>query len=95
MNRAGAALRHAAAVFGAGHAQIFAQRPQQRRVAIDIQLFCLSIHGQGNHRRLSCGGVSANYADFPPCCQSRAMEYSPQAPPQEIFCPILPFGLAF
>jgi len=36
MNRAGAAERHAAAEFGAGHAEHVAQDPEQRGVAVDI-----------------------------------------------------------
>ena len=36
MHRAGAAQRHAAAEFRAGHAEHVAQHPEERRVAVDI-----------------------------------------------------------
>ena len=35
---AGAAQRHAAAELGAGHAQHVAQHPEERRVAVDIDV---------------------------------------------------------
>ncbi len=41
VHRAGAALRDAAAVFGAGQADVLADHPQQRRVVLDLHVGAL------------------------------------------------------
>src|SRR5215469_17615476 len=53
MDRAGAALSNAAAVFGAGQAQRVAQHPQQRgvRIDIDIELLRMFVDGETEHWR--------------------------------------------
>src|SRR6185503_9487513 len=49
MHRAGAALRHAAAVLGSGEPDLLAQHPQQRRVVLDRHLACLAVDVQFRH----------------------------------------------
>src|SRR5258706_2170970 len=43
VDRAGAALRDAATVFRAGEADLLADRPQQRRVVVDVDVECLTV----------------------------------------------------
>src|SRR5882672_3868848 len=43
------ALGDAAAVFGAGEADLLADHPEQRRIGVDIDLVGLAIDGQSNH----------------------------------------------
>ncbi|MNN76592.1 hypothetical protein D3C81_1929860 [compost metagenome] len=52
---AGAAQGHAAAEFGAGHAQFVAQGPQQGRVFRQGKLVLFAIDGQGRHVYSSVG----------------------------------------
>jgi hypothetical protein len=47
MHRAGAAQRHAAAEFGAGHAQHVAQYPEERRISVDIDVMHLAVDVDG------------------------------------------------
>jgi hypothetical protein len=47
MDRAGAALRDATAVFRAGEADVIAQNPQQRGCRFGIDLVRFAIHTQG------------------------------------------------
>jgi hypothetical protein len=49
MHGAGAALRDAAAVFGAGQADLFPQHPEQGRVGVDIDLMSFSIDAESSH----------------------------------------------
>ena len=49
MHRAGAALRDAAAVLGAGHAERVAQHPQQRGVGLDLDVVALAIDDESWH----------------------------------------------
>ena len=49
---AGAALRQAAAEFGAGQADGVADDPQQGHVRRDIDVVAFAVYGQGNHGRL-------------------------------------------
>src|SRR5260221_659482 len=51
VHRAGAAQRHAAAVLGAGHAEVVAQDPQERRVRIGVHRHGFAVDVQGDHRR--------------------------------------------
>ena len=46
---AGAALADAAAVLGAGQPDLLAQRPQQRRVAVHLQVECLAVDVELSH----------------------------------------------
>ena len=50
MHGAGAALRDAAAVLGAGQADLLAHHPQQRRVRLDIDVEGFAIDGEVYHR---------------------------------------------
>jgi len=43
VNGAGAALCDAATIFGAGQAGILANRPQQRRIRLDVEGECFSV----------------------------------------------------
>src|ERR1700704_1453324 len=47
---AGAALCNAATIFGAGQAGVFPDRPQQRRIRLDIQFKCFAIDSEVCHR---------------------------------------------
>src|SRR6516164_2824168 len=47
MHRASAALRNAAAEFGAGHTQHVAQHPQQRSIAVDVDVVCVAVDFDG------------------------------------------------
>src|SRR5882672_11103531 len=49
-NRAGAALRDAAAIFGAGQPDVVTDRPKQRRVRLDVDIDCLSVDAELCHR---------------------------------------------
>ena len=49
MHGAGAALRDAAAVFRAGHADPFANDPEQRRVGIDVNIARLAVDVEFDH----------------------------------------------
>jgi hypothetical protein len=49
VNGAGAALRDAAAILGAGQADLFPQCPQQRGVGVDADLVRFSINGETDH----------------------------------------------
>src|SRR6202030_1625529 len=49
VDRAGAALRDAATIFGAGHAERIAQHPQQRGVGLDVDVMALTIDDEGWH----------------------------------------------
>src|SRR6267378_3995055 len=49
VDRAGAALRDAAAVFGAGQADLLADHPEQRRVGVDVEVMRLPVNGQTDH----------------------------------------------
>src|SRR5882672_2600689 len=49
-NRAGAALRDAAAIFGAGQPDVFTDRPKQRRVRLNVDIDCLSVDAELCHR---------------------------------------------
>ena len=49
-HRAGAALRDAAAIFGAGQADLVAQRPEQRHFRLDIELMLGTIDLECDHR---------------------------------------------
>ena len=46
---AGAALRDAAAVLGAGQADVLPDRPEQRRVGIDVDVVIFAIDIEANH----------------------------------------------
>ena len=46
VDRTGAAQRHAAAELGAGHVEVVAQHPEQRRVAVGVGLHALAIDVQ-------------------------------------------------
>ena len=46
---AGAALRDAAAVLGAGQADLFPDHPQQRGVGIDVDVVRFSVDGETGH----------------------------------------------
>jgi hypothetical protein len=46
VNRAGAALGDAAAIFGAGQPDVFPDRPKQRRVRLDVDIDCLSVDAE-------------------------------------------------
>ena len=45
MDRAGAALRDAAAIFRAGETDLLADHPEQRRRRVDVDIMRLSIDG--------------------------------------------------
>src|SRR6266700_5157595 len=49
VNRAGAALGDAAAIFGAGQPDVFTDRPKQRRVRLDIDIDGLSVDAELCH----------------------------------------------
>src|SRR6185436_6228443 len=49
---AGAALRDATAVLGAGERELLAQHPQQRRVGLGVEIAILAIDVQARHHRL-------------------------------------------
>src|ERR1043166_8667293 len=55
MHGAGATLRDAAAVFGAGETDVLANRPEQRRVRLDVDVVILSVDIETNHSRTSPG----------------------------------------
>src|SRR5262249_52885486 len=46
---AGAALRDAAAILGAGQADLLADRPQQRGIRLHVDIMCLSVDSQASH----------------------------------------------
>jgi hypothetical protein len=52
MDGAGAAERHAAAEFRAGHTQHVAEHPQERRVAVDVDraIGSIDLDGEGHER---------------------------------------------
>src|SRR5262245_36476059 len=50
MNGAGAALRNAAAVFGAGQSDVLADRPEQRRIWLDVDVKGFSVDRKVCHR---------------------------------------------
>ena len=54
---AGAALRDAAAVLGAGQADVLPDRPEQRRVGIDVDVVIFAIDIEANHSRTSPGEI--------------------------------------
>src|SRR6478609_1229028 len=54
---AGAALRDAAAVLGAGEADVLPDRPEQRRGGIDVDVVIFAIDVQANHSRTSPGRI--------------------------------------
>ena len=56
MHGAGAAQGHAAAELGAGHAEHVAQHPQQRRVAVDIDLMRCAVDLQRESHGCLSGG---------------------------------------
>src|SRR5256885_9870495 len=49
VHRAGAALRHAAAIFGSGKSQVVTQDPEKRGSRINIHIDAPLIDGKGNH----------------------------------------------
>src|SRR5882724_9863197 len=49
VHRAGAAQRHAAAVFGAGHVEVVAQNPKEGRVRIGVHRHSFAVDVQGGH----------------------------------------------
>jgi hypothetical protein len=51
MHRAGAALRDAAAVFGAGQADVLADRPEQGRAVVDVDVVVLAVDVETGHSR--------------------------------------------
>ena len=54
MHCAGAAQRHAAAEFCTGHTKHIAQDPEERRVAVDIDVVCVAVDFDGEgHDELS------------------------------------------
>jgi hypothetical protein len=55
VNGAGATLGNAAAVLGAGQADIRPDRPKQRRVGIDVDIMIFAIDIEANHSRTSPG----------------------------------------
>src|SRR5262245_2843629 len=55
VNRAGSALRDAAAVLGSGHAELLADHPQERGVRLDVDLMLLSVDGKTGHYCPPCG----------------------------------------
>src|ERR1043165_259072 len=61
MHGARAALRDAAAVFRSGKADLLANRPEQRRVRVDVDLLGLAIDGQRDHF-FSSGNCERRYA---------------------------------
>ena len=67
VNGAGAALRDAAAVFGAGQADVFPDRPEQRRVGFDVDVDDFSIDVEAHHNR-------------PPLSALRPLLYAPLKP---------------
>src|SRR5712691_8386482 len=56
VNRAGAALGDAAAIFGAGQPDVFTDRPKQRRVRLDVDIDGLSVDAE------LCHGISLRVA---------------------------------
>ena len=50
VNGAGAALCNAATIFGAGQAGVFPDRPQERRIRLDIQFKCFAVDREVCHR---------------------------------------------
>jgi hypothetical protein len=46
-------LRYAAAVFGAGEADLFPQHPEQGRVWVDVDLMSCSIDAESSHSQVS------------------------------------------
>ena len=51
VHRAGAALRDAAAVFGAGEPDLLADDPQQRRIGLDLHVTDLAVDVELCHER--------------------------------------------
>jgi hypothetical protein len=51
VDRAGAALRDAATKLGAGQTDRIAQRPEQRRIGLEIDLVLRSVDQKRDHRR--------------------------------------------
>jgi hypothetical protein len=49
MHGAGAALRDAAAEFGAGQSDLIANDPEQRRLRLDVELMRVAVDGDGDH----------------------------------------------
>jgi len=52
MDRAGTALRDAAAELGAGQPEIFPEHPEQGSVGIDVYLEPFAVHDDGDHGSL-------------------------------------------
>ena len=68
MDRAGAAARDAASVFGAGEADIVAQDPKQRGLRLDIHRLGLAVDVQGElHGAFPFASSAASCASRGPC----------------------------
>jgi hypothetical protein len=79
LNRARAALGHAAAILGANEAEMVAQHPEQRHISVDIHGPLLAVDNQSNsHRRISCTCGALNSTKTVPspavsaCCRKVA-----------------------
>jgi hypothetical protein len=51
MDRAGAALRDAAAIFGSGQSDVFPDDPEQRCVGLDVDIESFAVYFEVCHRR--------------------------------------------
>ena len=63
MHGAGTALRDTAAVFGAGQADVLANRPEQRRVRIDVDVIVFAIDIEANHPDLLRWGSRSTHLE--------------------------------
>src|SRR5262245_8487365 len=62
---AGAALRDAAAVLGSGEADLLADRPQQGRVVVDVDVESLAVDGQPSHWGIPSSRCERRYPGQP------------------------------
>ena len=61
MDRAGAALRDAAAVFGAGQADVLPDRPEQRRLGLDVDVVIFAVDIEAYHSQTSPDEISGRH----------------------------------
>src|SRR5262249_33533585 len=62
VDRAGATLSDATAVFGSGQSELFAQHPEQRHIAADVHLEEFAIHVQLGHAAVASDLVADLYS---------------------------------
>src|SRR5262249_32158482 len=78
MNGAGAALRHAATILGAGQVEEVTHDPEQRRVGRGVEIDGLAVQVESDHGEVSVEDPRAGYYAPPPCPERAERSFSPR-----------------